>query len=132
MSYLNLSHALRDFLFPAVMMAFVLLGTFMTSARAEVYSPNGVLLDEAQWDETSTDGKKVTVREALTKSENSLITNGVKGVAGYTLTILSFWDGSSNGDYLSVQVRKNGSAQATCRVSSAKDGDRYDTTCSKL
>lgn len=132
MNDFNLSQVLRDFLFMAVMMAFVLLGTFMTSAKADVYSPNGVLLNDAQWAETSTDGKKVTVREALTNSENTMITNGVKGVQGYTLTILSFWDGSSNGDYLSVQVRKNGSAQATCRVSSAKDGSTYDTTCSKL
>jgi len=128
---LNLFQSVRDLLFPALMMAAVFLGTFATSAKADVYSPNGVLLSSAQWDEQSTDGKKVTVREALTNSENTMITNGVKGVDNYTLTVLSFWDGSSNGDHLSVQVRQSGSPQATCRVSSAKDGDKYDTTCTK-
>lgn len=126
---LNLLQSARGFLFPAVMLAAVLLGALITPAQSQVYSPNGVELSQKEWAEASTDGKNVTVKQALTNSENSMITDGVKGVNGYTLTVMSFWDGSPNGDYLTIEVRQNGSVAANCRVSSAKDGSTYDTTC---
>lgn len=126
---LNLLQSARGFLFPAVMLAAVLLSALVSPAQSEVYSPDGVELSPAQWAEASTDGKNVTVKDALTSSENSMITNGVKGVNGYTLTVMSFWDGAPSGDYLTIEVRQNGSVAANCRVSSAKDGSTYDTTC---
>ncbi len=119
----------RDFLFPAVMLAAVFLGALVTPAQSEVYAPNGVVLSPADWAKASTDGKSVTVKDALTNSENSMITNGVKGVNGYTLTVMSFWDAAPNGDYLTIEVRQHGSVAANCRVSSAKDGSTFDTTC---
>jgi Tfp pilus assembly major pilin PilA len=126
---LNLLQSARGFLLPAVMLAAVIVGALASPAQSQVYSPNGVELTPAEWAMASTDGKNVTVKEALTNSENAMITNGVKGVDGYTLTVMSFWGGAPNGDYLSIEVRQNGSVAANCRVSSAKDGSSYDTTC---
>jgi hypothetical protein len=126
---LNLLQSARGFLFPAVMLTAVLLGALVSPAQSEVYSPDGVELSPAQWTTASTDGKNVTVKDALTNSANSMITNGVKGVNGYTLTVMSFWDGSPNGDSLTIEVRQNGSVAANCQVSSAKNGSTYDTSC---
>ncbi|MFV1852560.1 MAG: hypothetical protein ACMZ66_17905 [Thalassospira sp.] len=129
MNILNLFHAARDFLFPVLMMAAVLLGAALNPASAQVYSPNGVELSPAEWNEKSGDANAVTVRDALTNSANAMIKNGVKGVGGFTLTVLSFWSDSSNGDELTVEIRRNGSVQGNCLVSSTKVGTAYQTTC---
>lgn len=129
MNIFNLLQGARDFLFPALMMAAVLLGTALNPAKAQVYSPNGVELSPAEWNEKSGDSSAVTVRDALTNSANVMIKNGVKGVSGFTLTVMSFWSDAPNGDELTVEVRRNGSVQANCKVSSTKVGTAYQTAC---
>lgn len=124
---------LRNGMFGMVASAFVLAGVFLGvpsfSANADVYSPNGVLLSSAEWKQTSTDGKNVTVRDALTNSANPMIVSGVKGVNGYTLTVMSFWSDSAGGNELEIEVRQNGSVKANCEVTSTKTGTTYDTDC---
>jgi hypothetical protein len=116
-----------------VLLAFVLAGMLLGvpsfSANADVYSPNGVLLSSAEWKQTSTDGKNVTVRDALTNSANPMIIAGVKGVNGYSLTVMSFWSDSVGGNELAIEVRQNGSVKANCEVTSAKVGTTYATDC---
>lgn len=129
MNILNLFQGARDFLFPVLMMAAVLLGTALNPAKAQVYSPNGVELSLAEWNEKSGDANAVTVRDALTNSANVMIKSGVKGVNGLTLTVLSFWSDAPNGGELTVEVRRNGSVQANCKVSSTKVGTAYETVC---
>ncbi len=115
--------------FMPLLLGALVLAVPSSSAMADVYSPNGVLLSSAEWKEASTDGKKVTVRDALTNSASRMITSGVKGVNGYTLTVMSFWSDSPDGDELVIEVRQNGSVKATCEVSSTKTGTTYETTC---
>ncbi|WP_430473094.1 hypothetical protein ACQ0MK_13700 [Thalassospira lucentensis] len=129
MKYCNFSRMLSGVLLPAMLTAAVLLAAFVAPVKADVYSPNGVLLSSAEWKDASTDGKNVTVRDALTNAGNAMITNGVKGVKGYTLTVMSFWDSSPSGDTLVIEVRKDGSVQGTCDVTSTKTGNTFDTTC---
>ena len=115
--------------FMPLLLGALVLAVPSSSAMADVYSSNGVLLSSAEWKEASTDGKKVTVRDALTNSASRMITSGVKGVNGYTLTVMSFWSDSPDGDELVIEVRQNGSVKATCEVSSTKTGATYETTC---
>lgn len=104
----------------------LLLGLQVSSAA--VYY-NDVLINPSQWMMKSSDNGGVTVKQALQNSENRMIVDGVNSVNGYDLTILNFWQKSSDGDYLDIQVRQNGSVANTCYVYSVKSGAGYQTVC---
>ena len=137
MSYLNLSHALRDFLFPAVMMAFVLLGTFMTSAHAEVYSPNGVPMSPSEWGEKSPDKAAVTVKEALSNADDPKIVSAVSKSSPFILNLVGsdsagtiWWSEGDDAEIKLNIINASGSQIGSCTVSSSKGKDgKFDTMC---
>tara|TARA_R110002049_G_scaffold71979_9_gene185478 strand:+ start:19975 stop:20382 length:408 start_codon:yes stop_codon:yes gene_type:complete len=131
----NLSQALRDILFPAVMMAFVLLGTFMTSAHAEVLSPNGVSMSPAEWGEKSPDKAAVTVKAALSNADNATIVSAIPSSSSTTLNLIGSGGGIwwSEGDGAEIKlniINGSGSQIGSCTVSSTKGKNgKYVTEC---
>lgn len=135
MNDFNLSQWGRDLLFPALMMAAVLLGAFMTQAKGEVLSPNGVPLSSSEWAEKSPDTEAVTVREALSNSDNPKIAGAIPNKSDPILNLVGsgggIWhSGSSNAEIQLNIINKNGSPEGSCTVSSEKGKDgKYVTAC---
>ena len=137
---LNLLQTARDAIFPAIMFVLMALGTLVTSPKAEVLNPNDVSISSSQWAETSPDSAKVTVKDALSNSENSDVVAGVTntGAAPYlnlsgSDSAGSIWWPSNDGGNAEIKLKiKNASGTVTgnCTVSSKKGPDgKFETTC---
>lgn len=140
MNMFNLHPAVRGVIVPAVVFTLLALGPLATSPKAEVLNPNSVPISAAEWAEKSPDAVAVTVRDALTNSDNSYVVAGaVNSSSAPYLSLLgsdgagSIWWPSSNGENaeIKLQIRNaSGSVTGECTVSSRKGTDgKYETAC---
>ena len=140
MNMFNLLQTVRDAIFPAIMFALMALGTLVTSPKAEVLNPSGVPISSSEWKQVSPDSAKVTVKDALSNSENSEVVAGVTNTGAAPYLNLSgsdgagsiWWPSSSGGNAeIKLQIiNASGSVTADCTVSSQKDtAGKFDTIC---
>lgn len=140
MNMLNLLQTVRDAIFPAIMFAVMALGTLVSSPKAEVYNPNGVPISSSEWNQVSPDSAKVTVKDALSKSDNADVVAGATNTGAAPYLNLSgsdgagsiWWPAQSGGNAeIKLQIiNASGSVTADCTVSSKKDtAGKFETTC---
>ncbi|WP_213474050.1 hypothetical protein [Thalassospira tepidiphila] len=140
MNMFNLLQTVRDAIFPAIMFALMALGTLVTSPKAEVLNPNGVPISSSEWNQTSPDSVKATVKDALSNSENSDVVAGVTNTGAAPYLNLSgsdsagsiWWPAKGGGNAeIKLQIRNaSGSVTGNCTVSSKKGtGGKFETTC---
>ncbi|NIY76409.1 hypothetical protein HED22_12235 [Thalassospira sp. HF15] len=137
----NLLQGIRDALFPAIMFALLLLGSIVSSPKAEVRNPNGVPISKTELAEKSPDAAAVTVEDALSNSDNSDVVAGVtnKGAAPYLNLSGSdgagsiWWKPATKGGNAEIKltiINASGSPTAECTVSSKKGADgKFETAC---
>ncbi|MBR9901455.1 MULTISPECIES: hypothetical protein [Thalassospira] len=140
MNMFNLLLGVRDVLFPAIMFGLMLLGSVVTSPKAEVRNPNGVPISKTELAEKSPDAAAVTVQDALSNSDNDDIVAGVSNPDSAPYLNLSgsdsagsiWWPAKGGGNAeIKLQIRNaSGSVTGNCTVSSKKGtGGKFETTC---
>ncbi|KJE36586.1 hypothetical protein UF64_02530 [Thalassospira sp. HJ] len=134
MNIFNLLQGLRDALFPAIMFALLLLGSVVTSPKAEVYQGDG-RAPLSLLKQTASDGK-ITVIDVLKGSADQDVVKGATNPGGeqgnsYDLVLANgdAWQKDSDGEFVVVKVLYMGSVQKTCSVYAVKDGSAYKTKC---